>query len=230
MSRPVVGVAISTHQRPDILARALTHWAKYMPDVLVVVNDVNGDGVAATKNRSIAALMDAGCDHLFLADDDIWPIRAGWAQPYVNDPEPHLMHCWGTSRLIGDDGHYTMWSWPRGVLLYVERRVIDRVGGMRLEFGRWGGEHGEWSRRIHNAGLTRHEFADLTRARRGTWMALDYSKAHRSTVSAEERRASNERVRGEHGLMARFRGSSDFVDYRAPLVSDRTLAGVVARS
>jgi hypothetical protein len=207
----MIGVAISTHQRPGVLARALQGWAAAMPDVLVVNHDVGGDGVAATKNRGLAALMDAGCEHLFLADDDVWPVNAAWAEPYVSDTEPHLMHCWGKSRLIADDGHYTTWKHPRGVLLYVERRVVAAVGGMRLDFGRWGGEHVDWSRRIHAAGLTRHRYADLTAARAGIWHAEDYTRAVPSTVGEAERAALAPR---RHELHRLFDGATDFVDYR----------------
>lgn len=207
-----IGVAISTHARPQVLARALSHWALAMPDILIVNHDINADGVAATKNRGITALMQAGCHHLFLADDDIWPITTDWADPYVNDPEPHLMHCWGNGRFISDDGHYTHWKWPRGALLYVERRVIDTIGGMRTEFGRWGGEHVEWTRRIHKTGFTKHPYTDLTATRRGTWHAEDYKRRIPSTVSPQERRALTPH---RHELYARYRGSADYVDYTA---------------
>lgn len=208
----MIGVAISTHRRAGVLARALQRWAAAMPDVLVVNHDATGAGVAATKNRGIAALMDAGCEQMFLADDDVWPVTADWARLYTADPEPHLMHCWGKSRLIADDGHYTTWKHPRGVLLYAERRVVDAVGGMRTEFGRWGGEHVDWSRRIHAAGLTRHRYADLSAARHGVWHAEDYTRAVPSTVSEAEREASAPR---RHELYRRYAGATDFVDYRA---------------
>ena len=204
-----VGVAISTHRRPDILGRALAEWAKHLPDVLVVTHDVHGEGVAATKNRGITALMDAGCDHLFLADDDCWPVSDRWRM-YVDDPEPHLMHCWGANRFLSDDGHYTHWSWPKGVLLYAERRVIERVGGMRPEFGRWGGEHAEWSRRIHAAGLSTYEFADLTAARKGVWKCLDYTKRHGSSIDRTARKSA---LSESPALLDRFTGSTNFVPY-----------------
>ena len=210
-----VGVAISTHRRPQVLAQALQHWAGAMPDVLVVNHDIRGDGVAVTKNRGIAALMDAGCEHLFLADDDVWPVHALWWKPYLSDPEPHLMHCWGKSRAQGRCGcspSHTLWSWPRGVLLYAHRSVIDSVGGMRTEFGRWGGEHAEWTTRIHNAGLTRHRFADAAGISRGIWHCEDYTRNTPSTVSDVERRNSAAR---RHALYDQFRGSTDFVDYRS---------------
>jgi hypothetical protein len=206
----MIGVAISTHQRPQILARALAQWAHHMPDVLVVTHDVHGDGVAATKNRGIAALMQAGCDHLFLADDDIWPINNNWSTPYVHDAQPHLMHCWGKRRLMFTQGNHTVWSHPRGVLLYVQRHVIATVGGMRLDFGRWGGEHVEWSRRIHSAGFTTYPFTDVTAARDGIWHCEDYTRATPSTLNDTERAAG---LAHERAIRERFTNSQDFVEY-----------------
>ena len=208
----MIGVAISTHQRPGVLARSLAMWAQAMPDLLVVTHDVAGDGVAVTKNRGITALMDAGCTELFLADDDVWPVDPHWATPYITSSSPHLMHCWGRSRYIGQEDDITVWSWPRGVLLYAHRSVIDSVGGMRTEFGRWGGEHAEWTTRIHNAGLTRHRFADAAGISRGIWHCEDYTRNTPSTVSDVERRNSAAR---RHALYDQFRGSTDFVDYRS---------------
>lgn len=206
-----VGVAISTYKRPKVLAEALKHWAQFMPDVLVVINDVAGAGVAMTKNRGIAALMDADCDHLFLCDDDLWPVRKDWASLYVSHSEPHLMHCWGRSRSGGTDGDLSVWTWPRGPMLYVERRVIERVGGMRTEFGRWGGEHMEWSRRIHDCGFTRHRYADLVAARSGVWFSTDYRRTVPSTFPESERVATTAH---RHELYEKYRGSTDFVEYR----------------
>lgn len=210
----MIGVAISTHKRPAVLARALQGWAKAMPDILVVNHDVEGKGVAVTKNKGLAALMDTGCDHLFLADDDVWPVIPDPFSPYVNDPEPHLQHIWGRTnpqRFIGDDGHYTTWRWPRGPLLYVQRHVVEAIGGMRVEFGRWGGEHREWSRRIFDAGFTFHPYVDLSVARRRFWFCTDYDRSVPSTVSAAEREGLREK---RHALYEKYRGSTDFVEYR----------------
>jgi hypothetical protein len=204
-------VAISTHRRPNILAAALSHWATLLPDVLVVNHDRTGHGVGATKNAGIAALMDAGCQHLFLADDDVWPVSVGWALHYIDAPSPHLMHCWGKSRYQNTQGPHTIWSWPRGVLLYATREVIDRVGGMRTDFGRVGGEHVEWSRRIHNAGLTEHPFQDAAAARTRVWHCEDYTRA---TPTSMPGRYTEKASAARHALLEKFAGSSEFVEYR----------------
>lgn len=209
-----IGVAISTHKRPELLARALSSWAKFMPDFLVVVHDVNGAGVAATKNRCLELLMaDAGCEDLFLSDDDCWPVTEYWHRPYVENSQPALMHCWGKSRYLCTEGDTTVWSWPRGAVLYVERRVVEKVGGMRTEFGRWGGEHAEWSQRIFNAGFTRAPFADAKAARHGIWHCEDYLRAVPSSVPKSVRDDPVLAAR-RHALRKKYLNSTEFVPYR----------------
>lgn len=214
----MIGVAISTHRRPDMLEQALAAWAPVAPDVLVVTNDVAGDGVAATKNRGIAALMDAGCEHLFLLDDDTWPASPDPLTPYVGDPMPHLMFCWGGRRRLTDDGHYTTWGHPRGVMLYAHRDVVDHVGGMRLDFGRGGSEHVEWSRRIHQGGHTPAPYIDLTVSPR-LWHAEDMGRPGEDGAQLAARRAAHTthtRTPWAHRgpLMARYDGVVEHVPYR----------------
>jgi glycosyltransferase involved in cell wall biosynthesis len=83
-SRSAIGIAITTHNRPEVLQRAIEQHMKHIPaGALVVVDDgskpaaVVPDGVqllrhetslgiVASKNASLSALMDAGCEHLFM--------------------------------------------------------------------------------------------------------------------------------------------------------------------
>src|SRR5690606_27633003 len=128
-----------------------------------VVRHDYAKGIAMAKNRCITELMDLGCQHLFLADDDCWPTADNWWRPYVESPEPHLMFQWpkGRVKVIRDlDGHQA-YSFPRGVMLYAERRAIDTVGGMDTGYGAHGGEHVDWSQRIHDAKLTTFPFMDV---------------------------------------------------------------------
>lgn len=168
-----------------------------------------------TKNAGIAALMDAGCDHLFLADDDCWPLRSHWWSPYVRSQESHLCHCWGQTRFHREDPGLgvSVWNWPRGVLLYVERKVIERVGGMRTEFKN-AGEHAEFSRRIHNCGFTTYEFQDVVEAGLGSgwWACCDYTRSVPSTLPAD--RYGPAETRRRKALYDRFRHSDEYVEYR----------------
>ena len=208
-----VGVAVSTHRRPEVLARALAGWASHLDaaDVLVVNHDRYGAGVAATKNAGIAALMDSGCDELFLADSDVWPVVDGWSRPYIKLSQPHACHCWGRSRFICVEGDVSVWSWPRGVLLYLTRDVVEQVGGMRTEFI-GAGEHAEYSRRIHNAGFTAHPFMDAAAARDGIWFCEDYERRVPSSLPAS--RYSPEQTANRHALYDEYRHDASFVEYR----------------
>jgi hypothetical protein len=220
----VIGVAVTTFQRPSVLESSLAAWTQYLPKgATLVVHDDASDppasgatqrsetnrGVAASKNACIAALVDAGCDHLFLVDDDCWPTHPSWWKPYVEDELPHLMMCWGSHRLVKTSGKHTYWRWPRGVMLYAERRVVDTVGGMRLEFGRWGGEHVEWSKRIRAAGLTPYPFMDVASSRH-YWHAKDRHGRRESTVPESERPSSTDQL----AMLARFDGTKEFVEFR----------------
>ena len=88
-----IGVAITTHDRPDTLKRALDAWKKYLPSnaILVVVDDASKIkvtnatyrfdkpvGVAIAKNKCIEILMKSGVQHLFLFDDDCWLKVSDW--------------------------------------------------------------------------------------------------------------------------------------------------------
>jgi hypothetical protein len=181
---PAVGIGITTHNRGGVFRTALEAIRKYAPSgaAIVVVDDASTEpvedatfrfdtnaGIARAKNKCLELLVDQGCTHLFLFDDDCWPVADGWEQPYVDSPEPHLMYIFTDTpqgRLtdateIYRDSHLKAYTHPRGCMLYFERRVLDRVGGYDTRYGRWGYEHVDLSNRIYNAGLTSFRFADV---------------------------------------------------------------------
>lgn len=214
-------MAISTTgTRPEFLERAVAGWTE-AGLVPYVITDTLRDGVAATKNRGLAEMIREGHDHLFLADDDMHPLsRESWER-YVSDPEPHLMLCWGGGRLIAhhDDGH-SEWRWPRGVLLYATREAVELVGGMRTEYGT-AHEHADFSRRVHQAGLTRYMFQDIDQNPRDWFVAEDMPRpgerahevmARRRRITTIKRTAADKRRIAQ--LWRDLDGNTDFVPYR----------------
>lgn len=223
-----VGVAITTTPgRAHFLEQALAAWGNVKGVDLLHVNvDHDRQGVAASKNACLAALMDwrgpsgEKVDHLFLLDDDTWPAVADPLTPYIDDELPHLMFCWGRSRRLADNGTHTTWRHPRGVMLYVEREVVEDVGGMRTEFGRGGSEHVEWSRRIHQAGWTPSPYTDLTISPT-LWHAEDMGRPGESSNDLAARRRAHSSLGGYEpwqvraALMDKYDGDTEFVEYRA---------------
>jgi Glycosyl transferase family 2 len=210
-----VGVGITTRNRPDILATCLEHVRKHTPGARIVVVDDASDvpvpgadhrfaenaGIARAKNKCLELLAD--CEHIFLFDDDCWPVADGWYEPYVNSAEPHLMYIFEVfhesanssvqlkdTKVLYADSRHVAYSHPRGCMLYCDRRVLDVAGGMDAAFGMWGFEHGDWSNRIHAFGLTTFRFPDVAGSSALIHSMDEYgADAHLSTVDGTDRRA-----------------------------------------
>lgn len=176
-----IGVAITTYGRPQTLTTTLAKFRDHTPtDIPIVVVDdgtvppcpvanyrfSENRGIAAAKNKGLELLDLLGVEHLFLFDSDTYPIVDQWWLPYVGSPEPHLMYQFAAApahwpiREVYRDDHLVAYDKPRGCMLYTHRSVLDVVGGMHVAWGKHGGEHGDWSDRIHAAGLTRFPYAD----------------------------------------------------------------------
>jgi hypothetical protein len=224
--RPRIGIAVTTRNRNTMLAEALHHHTNHQPSgaVTVVVDDASDKpvdgadyrfdrrvGVATAKNKCLDLLMAAGVDHLFLFDDDVWPVADEWWRPYVESPEPHLAHTWGLTP-IWQDQHHTAWHASGGTMLYYTRAVINDVGGMRTDFGMWGCEHVNLSDRIHNRGHTTWRYADVTGSER-LFHALDKDPGHRSVATAGDRAHNRDAGRK---LWQTMLDDADRVPYRPP--------------
>ncbi|AGN83573.1 hypothetical protein [Enterobacter sp. R4-368] len=235
-----IGIAISTHNRAGVLSQALEHQLKHLPPgaLVVVVDDgsqppaVVPDGVklirhekslgiVASKNASLAALMDAGCEHLFLWDDDAWPVADGWWLPYIDSPEPHLSYQFldlAGARKLNDiavlyrDDKHVAYSGQRGVMLYYHRSVIERVGGFDPIYGRGMYEHSDLAMRIHNAGLTSWAFADVVGSEKLIHSLDEHELVERSVPrpDREEQVKRNVRIHNER----RDTGYTGYAEYR----------------
>lgn len=235
---PQVGVAVTTHNRRAIAEKTVAHIRDNTPDALVVVVDdastepfpgadyrfTTQAGIARAKNKCVELLMAAGCEHLFLFDDDTWPTTPDWWRRYAEHPEPHFCYLFkdpgrngkpqSTPATLYDDGEAYAYSHPRGCMLYLHRSVVDRVGGLRPEFQVWGHEHVEYSRRIFNAGLTSMPYQDVHTAAPVIYSMDEHRHEHpqfERSVPNVERRAELAR---NAELLEANRDSADYVEYR----------------
>lgn len=240
-----IGVAITTYNRPEVLAKTLEQVINLTPGAYIAVIDdasptpvtvpdgvdlhrnKENSGIAASKNKSIEMLMDAGCEHLFLFDDDAFPLVEEWWKPYADSPEPHLMYMFedlkGSNKIkdlkvLYDDGIHRAFTGPRGVMLYAHRSVVEAVGGMDTIYGRWGYEHGDWSNRIHHEGLTTWRFADVVGSDKLIYSLDEHEQVQRS-VSHTDRNGyarknaiiHNERMRNWHTGYCQYRDKKNVV-------------------
>ncbi|AHF77904.1 Gp99, glycosyl transferase [Sodalis praecaptivus] len=235
-----IGIAITTHNRPDVLKRAIEQHQKHFPlgAMMVVMDDGSNPqaeapegiklirneislGIVASKNASLEALMGAGCEHIFLWDDDAWPIADNWHLPYIESPEPHLAYQFldlagprklkDIAVLYRDDKHVA-YTGQRGVMLYYHRSVIEKLGGFDPIYGRGMYEHSDLALRIHNAGLTSWAFADV--AGSGKLIhSLDEHEAVERSVPRPDREQQVKRNVTIHNER-RDKGYAGYAEYR----------------
>lgn len=228
---PRIGVGICTRNRRDMAQETIKKWREHLPAGarLVIVDDASDKpfpeatyrfdtnvGVARAKNKCLELLDD--CEHVFLADDDLRPLTDDWWKPYAASREPHLMWIFdnpaGTTKrqveILYRDEDIVAYHATRGCLLYIEHRVLERVGGMDPAFGKWGWEHQSWSDRIHSAGLTTARYMDVPNSGE-LFESLDQQGKVQSTATTEDKRYSE-----GPGLELRMRSrhSTKYVEYR----------------
>jgi len=203
-----IGVGITTRNRNSILLKNLTYFDKYCPKdfKLIIVDDASTipfpkatfrfekqAGIAKAKNKCFELLSD--CDHVFLFDDDCYPIHEEWWKPYLDNKEPHLMYIFSQytngQRLMDISTLYydetiIAYSHPRGCMLYYDMRAIKIVGTMNEKFEIWGYEHVNLSDRIFNNGLTTFRYMDVRNSQK-LIHSMDESITVVSSVTPEQK-------------------------------------------
>jgi GT2 family glycosyltransferase len=186
----IIGISFSSRNRPDLLEVCLTQlWRFLSPEkyqyVISVVID-QGDpvwdnqyfelmkkfpeviwhkseerlGIARAKNEGIKILKNHHADHFFLIDDDVFPVKKGFDELYIevakNNGVNHMLHQFPiTDRIevLETENGICKYMGSSGALLYFTRHAIDTIGGMRKDFKIYANEHTEISLRCHLAKL-----------------------------------------------------------------------------
>jgi len=143
-------------------------------------------GISRVKNKCLELAMSyESVHHVFLIDDDVRFLKKGWELPYTTSGENHLcatflphhkivknsrLKCISPkddiihpeSKVVFEqiDTFFKTHTLGNGYCLYFTRHCIDKVGGFDTNYNNKY-EHIDLSRRIFNAGLTRHMFQDV---------------------------------------------------------------------
>lgn len=206
----MTGIAITTHNRYEVFKETLKMVKKHSKGCEIIVVDDGSDvpikeadfrfetpqGIAVAKNKCIELLMEAGCEYLFLFDDDTYPVKNNWEKPYIKAGEPHLMYIFqdfkdgprlNDTYLVYQNSKIKAHSHARGCMLYYHKSAIEAAGGMNPIFGKWGCEHPNHSERIYNLGLTSFKYMDVVNSHELIYSA-DEHRAVASTCWGAERR------------------------------------------
>lgn len=232
--KPKIAVAISTRNRPVEFLNSISHWAltDYDNIEFFIVDDASSEvyvnsshrfeeraGIPKVKNKCLELAYNSGAEHIFLVDDDIFPIDKDWYRPYINSGKNHLSFCFEESygetprryRLgVTSDEKFAIYSGGNGCLMYFNRNCVETVGGYDEQLGLGYYEHNDLSRRINNAGLTSFIYMDVANSKE-----LFYSMDQHGTV---ERNASPEerelQIRANMAYFESRRLSSEFIEFR----------------
>lgn len=246
-NKPSIGIGITTHNRNQLVASTLAKIQEYSPGAkIVVVDDASQSrvrieganiyrfsknvGIARAKNKCLELLRD--CDHIFLFDDDTYPIQHDWWRPYVESSEPHLMYLFeswssgnpvGDDRIVYEDGLIEAHEHARGCMIYVHSSVLDRVGGMDTRYGKGMHEHLDWSNRIYNAGLTSFKYMDVPNSDQ-LIHSMDEHQEVASSLARIERRVL---AQNNAQLLEASTTSSEYAPYGKDMVLTSYFSGVI---
>lgn len=241
-----IGIGITTHNRNNLAASTAARIAELTPGARIIIVDDASEmpfnipglevyrfrqnvGIARAKNKCLELL--SNCEHIFLFDDDCYPLVTGWHKPYVNSAEHHLMYLfenWSSGEPVGDDhiiyedGGIVAHDHARGCMMYVDRQVLETVGGLDTRYGKAMNEHLDWSNRIHNAGLTTFRYMDVADSD-NLIHSMDEHQEVISSIPKIERRALavNNQELLEHSVT-----STEFMPYGHDLILTSYFAGV----
>lgn len=202
----MIGISITSRNRPDVLKRCLENMNKHLPKdaVLIVVDDASDNyvksdyrfdynaGIPAAKNKCIELLMKAGCNHLFLFDDDTWPVTDNWHLPYIESGIKHLSFTFTSNKNGKNNGRKLIWSRngisnytkPCGCMLYFTREVVDKIGGFDPDYIQWGFEHIDFSLRAFNMNLTKQKYMDVSNSLT-LFHSMDWEGISKASVSSD---------------------------------------------
>ena len=183
-----IGVGVTTYNGTARLLKFLEHLTKNSTYEykLHMAQDTDKDrrGVAFRKNECLRALKH--CDHVFLFDDDCFPIKEGWEDFFINSKQEHLLYLdrQHNERGISMDGSLQYFTDCGGVFMYMTKKVVERVGAFDERFDTWGFEHVNYSIRILGGHGT---YPHLVGTRRYLY-SEDYSNPnHTSSITKEEK-------------------------------------------
>lgn len=137
----------------------------------VVHEDAERRGPAHAKNMTMRKLFDAGCDAMFLFDDDCYPMHYGWDQ-YVIDqslrtgrPFYGLPESFKSNMKHFESGlqEETWWDGIIGCFIFQTRAVVHEVGYYNTEYQGYGYEDAARNDRVRRRFFPGPSFPSLLR-------------------------------------------------------------------
>ena len=220
-----IAICISTRNRPEAFDMCLREWVIYVPwspNVAYFVVDDASDipycnpdyrfssrvGIPTVKNKCLELAMDWGAEHIFLCDDDVYPISDYALAPYINSPFKHLCYTFLPHTRIVDRHKYH--ALGNGCMMYIHRSIVEKIGGLDTRLGLGKFEHVQYGYRVHAAGLITHPFIDVLGSDK-LFHAMDERNEVIRTFTGEEQRQLLAKNRAHY---YKTRNLTDFIPYK----------------
>lgn len=214
-----IGIGITTFNRQSTLTETITKIRQFTkrPYKLVIVDDGStvpvkeatfrfskNQGSPIVKNKCLELLDD--CEHIFLFDDDTFPIKDGWEMKYIDSGIKHLNYTFKYQyELIDGVRHLEN---PNGCMMYIHKSVLDKVGGFDTGFVKYGYWHGAFSNRVYNAGLIPHPFIDIVDSSDYIFCLDQNGKLNKTSTPDRMRYLRQNKIRYNEKLK-----SSEYINY-----------------
>lgn len=183
MDKTQIAIVMTTRNRKRTFFTVQALWEGKIPGFakMFIVDDASDEvycdadyrfteraGIPKAKNKSLELAWKSGADHIFLVDDDVFPLVADWYRYYTESGIEHLSFSFKEAyEGVGErpdpeliDG-FKIWEMTNGCFLYFTRDCIQIAGGFDERFGLGVYEHADLTRRIFNIGLTPHPNMDI---------------------------------------------------------------------
>lgn len=198
-----IGIGITTYGNRKTPAFEMIR--KFTPEAKIVT--VNQKGISKAKNMCLALLDD--CEHIFLFDDDCYPIVENWFMPYINSKELHLSYTFGR-KIINQSGILTEYELPCGCMLYLNKICLDIIGGFDTDFEEYSYEHVNYSQRAYNAELTSAKYLDVT----DSYKLIHSMDKHREVLSSLSQTERGAGIQKNRNLFMSKRNSQEWKPYK----------------
>lgn len=128
---------------------------------IFVYTDEERKGPGYARNKVLANFD--GYDHVFIMDDDTYPVRKGWEQYFITQAQENCVHFMALPEVFGGEyeananqigGEMVYWRSALGCFNYQSKLAMETIGGYNTEYVRYGYEDAARNRRAQRAGLT----------------------------------------------------------------------------
>lgn len=195
-----IGIGVTTTpNRKEYLNLWMDYFRKNMTANyhLHIHTDDNYRGVAYSKNQNIKAL--SGCDYIFLFDDDCYITKPNWHEYFINSGESHLLYLNPSHGVLAQVGEIEYYQNCGGVFMMITKEIVEAVGYMNSDYGRYGFEHAGYSNRIFKAGFTKSPYQQLKNTKDYLY-SIDYEGSlngikHISSLDEETKKKEIEKNR-----------------------------------